>query len=112
MISAELRWDRRSRNLHYIAGVVWSRIFAKILVFRNVRHHLHQFVTDTGAALPAIRKHGIAHQDHRGAALVFMADFVNSGMLDQLPRIDRTVRLVKDLCATFHIYAGSTVNIG
>jgi hypothetical protein len=33
-------------------------------------------------------------------------------MLDQLPRIDRTVRLVKDLCATFHIYAGSTVNIG
>lgn len=87
--------------MHNVAGVVWRRIFAKILVFRDVRHNLHQLVTDASTALPAIRKHGIAHQDHRGAALVVVADFINSGMLDQLPWIDRTVRLVKGLSA-FH----------
>jgi hypothetical protein len=60
-----------------------------------VGHRLQQLVSDTLTAVPAEGKNGIAHQDDRGPGIILMADFIDSGVLDQLSGIQGTVSLVK-----------------
>ena len=96
MRSTELHGERRGWNLHLVDRVVrFRRIFLEVWIFRNVRDQFQNFVTHHFSAAAAKRKNGVAHQDHAGARLVLMADFVDPRLLDQLSRSQRAIGLVK-----------------
>lgn len=69
---------------------------------------LQDFVTHSLATAAAIRKDGVAHQDHAGARLVLVADFVYPGLLHQLSRSQYAVGLVKD-CSVSWFHASLVV---
>jgi len=96
MRSTELHGERRGLNLHLVGRVVhfgWN--FLEVWIFRNVRDQLQNFVAHHFSAAPAKRENGVPHQDHAGARLVLVADFVNSGVLDQLSRSQRAIALIE-----------------
>src|SRR5260221_2378138 len=98
MLFVELQRERSGWNAHCIRRVVrWRRVFAEVVIFRDVGHGLHQLVTDAFTASAAVGKDGVAHQDDRGPGFVMVADFIDAGALDQLSGTQGTVRLVKDL---------------
>jgi hypothetical protein len=103
MRSTELHGERRSWNHHLVRRVVRSgRIFLEVWIFRNVRDRFQNFVTDHFTAAAAKRKDGVAHQDHAGARLILMADFVDTRLLDQLPRSQSAIGLVKSCSVSWY----------
>src|SRR6476646_10401497 len=97
MRSTELHGERRSWNHHLVRRVVrFRRIFLEVWIFRDVRDEFQDFVTHILPTAAAIRKNGVAHQDHAGARLVLVADFIYPGLLHQLSRSQYAVGLVKD----------------
>ena len=97
MRSTELHGERRSRNHLLVQRVVrFRRIFLEVWIFRDMRDNFQDLVTHSLATAAAIRKDGVAHQDHAGARLVLVADFVYPGLLHQLSRSQYAVGLVKD----------------
>src|SRR5260221_9576648 len=98
MLFVELQRERSGWNAHCVGRVVrWRRVFAEVVIFRDVGHGLHQLVADAFTASAAIGKDGVAHQDDRGSGLVMVADFIDAGALDQLSGTQGAVRLVKGL---------------
>src|ERR1051326_13775 len=96
MRSTELHGERRSWNHHLVRRVVRSRqIFLEVWILRDVGDDFQDFVTHSLAASAAIRKNAVTHQDHAGARLVLVADFIYPGLLHQLSRSQYTVGLVK-----------------
>ena len=96
MRSTELHGERRGWNLHFKRRVVrCGLIFLEVWIFRNVRDQFQNFVADHFSAAPAKRKNGVAHQDHAGARLVMMANFIDSRLLDQLSGSQRAIALIK-----------------
>ena len=96
MRSTELHGERRGWNLHFKRRVVrCGLIFLEVWIFRNMRDQFQNFVADHFSAAPAKRKNGVAHQDHAGARLVMMANFVDSRLLDQLSGSQRAIALIK-----------------
>src|SRR5215467_8685030 len=104
MRSTKLHGERKSWNHHLVRWVVRFRwIFLEVWIFRDVGDEFQDFVTHSLAAAAAIRKNGVTHQDHGGARLVLVADFVYPGMLHQLSRSQYAVGLVK-LCSVSRIH--------
>jgi hypothetical protein len=96
MRSTELHGERRGWNPHLVGRVVrLGRIFLEVWIFRNVGNEFQNFVSHQFSAAPAKRENGVPDQDHAGARLVLMADFVNSGVLDQFSRSERAIALIK-----------------
>lgn len=77
-----------------MAGVV-RQLLVEVRIFRNMRHRLQQLVTHALTTLAAVRKYGVAHQDHCGPLFVKVADLVNTGVADQLSGLKGAVGLVK-----------------
>lgn len=95
MLSTELHGERRCLNLHLVGRVVrFRRIFLEVWIFRNVWHKFQNLVAHRFAAPAAIRKDGVAHQDHAGARLVPMAYFVDPRLINQLSRNQCAIGLV------------------
>ena len=109
MRSTELHGERRSWNHHLVRRVVRSRqIFLEVWIFRDMRDEFQDLVTHSLAAAAAIRKNGVAHQDHVGARLVLVADFIYPGLLHQLSRSQKAVGLVKG-CSVSRFHASLVV---
>jgi hypothetical protein len=103
MRSTELQGERRSWNHHLVRRVVrFRRIFLEVWIFRNVRDQFQNFVTHHVSTAAAKRKNGVAHQDHAGARLILMADFVDTRLLDQLSRNQRAIGLVKGCSVSWY----------
>ena len=95
MRSTELHGERRSWNHHLVRRVVrFRRNFLEVWIFRDVWDDFQDLVTHSLAAAPAVRKNGVAHQDHAGTWLVLMAYFVYSGLLNQLSRSQSAIALI------------------
>jgi hypothetical protein len=105
MRSTELHGERRSWNHHLVRWVVrFRRIFLEVRVFRDVRDEFHDLVAHHLATAAAVRENGITHQDHAGAWLVLVANLVDSRMLHQLSRSQKTIGLVKG-CSVSRFHA-------
>src|SRR5215831_3602891 len=101
MRSTKLHGERKSWNHHLVRWVVRFRwIFLEVWIFRDVGDEFQDFVTHSLAAAAAIRENGVAHQDHGGARLILVADFVYPGLLHQLSRSQCAVGLVKSCSAS------------
>ena len=103
MRSTELHGERRGWNLHLVDGVVrFRRIFLEVWIFRNMRDQFQNFVTHHVSATAAKGKNAVAHQNHAGARLILMADFVDTRLLNQLSRSQRAIGLVKGCSVSWY----------
>ncbi|HLK52707.1 MAG TPA: hypothetical protein VKU42_04580 [Candidatus Angelobacter sp.] len=100
MRSIELHGERRSWNPHLVGRVVRLfyvfYVFLEVWIFRDVRHQFQNFVAHLLTASAAIRKDSVAGEEHGGARLIVMADFVYPGVLDQLSWNQQAICLVKN----------------
>jgi hypothetical protein len=108
MRSTELRGERGGWNLHLMSWVVYQRrFFLEVWIFRNVRHEFENFVAHHVSAAAAIRKNGVAHQDHAGARLVLVAYLIDSRLLNQFSRSQCAIGLVKGCDVSVVLFHGA-----
>ena len=105
MRSTELHGERRGWNLHLVRRVVrFRRIFLEVWILRDMRDEFQDLVAHFLAAAAAIRENAMTHQDHAGARLVLVADFVYPGLFYQLSWSQQAVGLVKG-CSVSRFHA-------